>query len=172
MVFQTQFDARDRIISNSGDRIKQLYEARVDNQGHIDLVESGTEDLYDYIQSFRESCDINTIVKRFAAGDTDVLARRQATYGDFTELPRTYAELLNTVIQGENYFNSLPLEIRAKFNHSFREWMASMDNMQEFVEKMGFSQDPSGAAAQDLTSDNGGKSAVADAENFTKAGDK
>ena len=77
MVFSTQFDARDRIISNAGSRIKQLYEARVDNQGHIDLVESGTEDLYDYIQSFKESCDINTIVKRFAAGDTDVLTRRQ-----------------------------------------------------------------------------------------------
>ena len=115
MVFSTQFDARDRIISNAGSRIKQLYEARVDNQGHIDLVESGTEDLYDYIQSFKESCDINTIVKRFAAGDTDVLARRQATYGDFTELPRTYAELLNTVIQGENYFNSLPFEMPKLF---------------------------------------------------------
>ena len=143
MVFPTQFDARDRTISNVGDRIKQLYEARVDNNGTVDLVEAGRENLYDYIQSFKESCDINTIVKRFAAGDTDVLARRQATYGDFTQLPGTYAELLNTVIQGENYFNSLPLETRAKFNHSFREWMASMDNMQEFVEKMGFSENGS-----------------------------
>ena len=143
MVFPTQFDARDRTISNVGDRIKQLYEARVDNNGTIDLVEAGRENLYDYIQSFKESCDINTIVKRFASGDTDVLARRQATYGDFTQLPGTYAELLNTVIQGENYFNSLPLETRAKFNHSFREWMASMDNMQEFVEKMGFSENSS-----------------------------
>lgn len=143
MVFPTQFDARDRTISNVGDRIKKLYEARVDNNGSIDLVEAGRENLYDYIQSFKESCDINTIVKRFAAGDTDVLARRQATYGDFTQLPGTYAELLNTVIQGENYFNSLPLETRAKFNHSFREWMASMDNMQEFVEKMGFSENSS-----------------------------
>ena len=70
MVFPTQFDARDRIISNSGDRIKQLYEARVDNQGHIDLVESGTEDLYDYIQSFRESCDIKSgEVLEFVFGD-------------------------------------------------------------------------------------------------------
>lgn len=51
--------------------------------------------------------------------------------------------MLNTVIQGENYFNSLPLETRSKFNHSFREWMASMDNMQEFVEKMGFSENSS-----------------------------
>ena len=61
MVFSTQFDARDRVFSHAGDRIKQLYDARVDNQGHIDLVESGTEDLYDYIQSFKESCDINTM---------------------------------------------------------------------------------------------------------------
>lgn len=148
MVFPTQFDARDRTISNVGDRIKQLYEARVDNNGTIDLVEAGSENLYDYIQSFKESCDINTIVKRFASGDTDVLARRQATYGDFTQLPGTYAELLNTVIQGENYFNSLPLETRAKFNHSFREWMASMDNMQEFVEKMGFSENSSHSNAE------------------------
>lgn len=152
MVFPTQFDARDRTISNVGDRIKQLYEARVDNNGAIDLVEAGRENLYDYIQSFKESCDINTIVKRFAAGDTDVLARRQATYGDFTQLPGTYAELLNTVIQGENYFNSLPLETRAKFNHSFREWMASMDNMQEFVEKMGFSENSFHSNTEQLVS--------------------
>lgn len=148
MVFPTQFDARDRTISNVGDRIKQLYEARVDNNGTIDLVEAGRENLYDYIQSFKESCDINTIVKRFASGDTDVLARRQATYGDFTQFPGTYADLLNTVIQGENYFNSLPLETRAKFNHSFREWMASMDNMQEFVEKMGFSENSSHSSTE------------------------
>lgn len=152
MVFPTQFDARDRTISNVGDRIKQLYEARVDNNGAVDLVEAGRENLYDYIQSFKESCDINTIVKRFAAGDTDVLARRQATYGDFTQLPGTYAELLNTVIQGENYFNSLPLETRAKFNHSFREWMASMDNMQEFVEKMGFSENGSHSNTEQFVS--------------------
>ena len=152
MVFLTQFDARDRTISNVGDRFKKLYEARVDNNGTIDLVEAGRENLYDYIQSFKDSCDINTIVKRFAAGDTDVLARRQATYGDFTQLPGTYAELLNTVIQGENYFNSLPLETRAKFNHSFHEWMASMDNMQEFVEKMGFSENGSHSNTEQFVS--------------------
>lgn len=152
--FPTQFDARDRICTNPGTGVKQLYEARVDNNGSIDLVESGVEDLYDFIQSFKESVDINTIVKRFAAGDTDVLAKRQAHYGDFTQFPSTYAEMLDAVIRGENYFNSLPLDVRKEFNFSFAEWMSAMDDMPEWMKKMGVSfEDPAQAAPQSTTAD-------------------
>lgn len=138
-VFDTQYDKRPRVYSCPGCRMKDTYTAKVDSNGVLDLQKTGQESLYDYIQSFKDSCDINTIVKRFAAGDVDVLSKKQGTYGDFTNLPSTYAEMLNIVIAGENMFNDLPVEIRAKFHHSFREWMASMDDWPEFAEKMGLS---------------------------------
>lgn len=138
MSFRTQFDAHLPVKCNPGSRFKDIYEAKVDSFGVIDLVKTGSEDLYDYIQSFRDSVDINTIVKRYAAGDVDVLSKKQAVFGDFMDMPKTYAEMLNTVIAGEETFNSLPVEVRAKFNHSFREWLSSMDDMDTWSEKMCF----------------------------------
>lgn len=143
--FDTQFDFRDRVLSNVGNPVKPVYEAKVDSNGVIDLVQTGIENLYDYIQSFKDSCDINVIVKKFASGDVSVLSKKQGTYGDFSNMPETYAEMLNIVIAGENMFNSLPVETRAKFNHSFREWMSSMDNWSDFAEKMGLSAEPQGS---------------------------
>lgn len=136
--FPTQFDSHDRIFANPGDPIKILYAPQVDKQGHLELIESGTEDLYEYIQSHAESVDINMIVARYQRGDIDALERVQGLYADVTGLPQTYADMLNVVIQGEHAFESLPLETRAKFNHSYYEWMASMDDFAGFAAKMGF----------------------------------
>ncbi|UPW41634.1 internal scaffolding protein [Peromfec virus RodF8_33] len=137
-MFRTQFDSHERIYSHPGARYKVLYSPVVDEFGHIDLEETGQEDLYEYIQSHAQSVDINVIIARYNRGDTEALQRVQGTYADVTNLPKTYAELLNTVIQGETAFMSLPLEVRARFNHSYYEWMASMDDYQGFAEKMGF----------------------------------
>ena len=125
-MFRTQFDPHPRVLSNSGSRIRKLYSAKVDAEGAIDLVESGEENLYDYIQSFKDECDINLIVQRCMSGDVDVLSKRQGVYVDVTEFPQTYAEVLQRVIDGKNAFDDLPLETRAKFDHSFAQWMAGI----------------------------------------------
>lgn len=142
MVFPTQYDTRDRIFAAPGDRMKDVYSAQVSHEGTIELYKTGQENLYDYIQSFAESCDINTIIKRFASGDTDVLSKKQGIYDDLTEYPKTYAELLNTVIAGEQAFMELPLETRAKFNHDYRQWLVAMDDMPSWMDAMGIVPDP------------------------------
>ena len=136
-MFRTQFDPHPRVLSNAGSRIRKLYSAKVDAEGAIALVESGEENLYDYIQSFKDECDINLIVQRCMSGDVDVLSKRQGVYADVTEFPQTYAEVLQRVIDGKNAFDDLPLEVRAKFDHSFAQWMAAMDDMPDWLEKMG-----------------------------------
>lgn len=137
MKFRTQFDERERLPQNVGSRLRQLYTSSINEFGEVELVPSGTEDLYQMIQSHKDSCDINVLLVRYANGDTAALAQRQGSYGDFTQLPTTYAGLLNAVIAGENYFNSLPLETRAKFDHSFERFMVSMDDMPKFLETLG-----------------------------------
>lgn len=146
MIVKTQFDSHDRVRTNPGCREKQLYKAHVNENGVIELKEDGKTSLYDEIQSYKDSCDINVIVKRYAAGDVDVLARKQGVFMDVTPFPKTYRELLDSVIQGEEYFMSLPVDVRAKFNHSFTEWMSAMDDMPSFVEKMGLAQDEQAGA--------------------------
>lgn len=133
----TQFRKPERFYTNHGSRIRKTYGASYDDKGRIVLEETGTENIYDYIQSFAESVDIHVLLKRFANGDTTALQQRMnGVYGDFTQFPTTYAEILNQVIAGENIFNDLPVETRAKFDHSYSQFLASIGTP-EFFDALG-----------------------------------
>ncbi|ALS03429.1 VP3 [Gokushovirus WZ-2015a] len=156
-VFRTWTEAKEvhlRVSSNLGSRVKTVYSPVFDETGHMELREAGKEDLYAYIQSHKESCDIHVILERFAKGDVTALQRRQAMFADFTEFPKTYAEMLNSIQTAENYFNSLPVDIRANFNHDFHQFLASMDKS-DFLDRMGLepkiplnNQEPASTPAQ------------------------
>ena len=139
-MFKTQYDARDRIQSNPGNPIKQLYAGSYNERGQVELREDGTENLYDFIQSFAESTDIHAIMRRFENGEVDVLEKVQGFYGDVTEMPKTYAEALQRIADSEKVFMSLPVDVRAKFGHSFSEFLAA-SNDADFLERLGVQVD-------------------------------
>lgn len=137
-MFLTQFVPHSRVFTNAGSRVHILHKPVIDDNGHMELVESGKENIYDYIQSFKDSCDISLIVKRFTNGEIDILSRRQGMFFDATQMPKNLAETLNYVRDAEEQFKSLPVEVRARFGHSFNEWIASAGSP-DFFEKMGIS---------------------------------
>ncbi len=139
-MFKTQYDARDRIESNPGNPIKQLYAGSYNERGQVVLREDGTENLYDFIQSFADSTDIHSIMRRFENGEVDVLEKVQGFYGDVTEMPKTYAEALQRIADSEKVFMSLPVDVRAKFGHSFSEFLAA-SNDADFLERLGVQVD-------------------------------
>lgn len=147
--WKTQFENNGRIRSVHGDREHVLYGAVYDESGRIRLEEKGTESLYDFIQSHADSVDIHVILKRFANGETDVLSKVQGFYGDFSQLPTDYAQMLNTVKAGEEMFNSMPVEVRAEFGHSFNEFMTSLCDG-TLMERLGY---PSPSEPDPLPSD-------------------
>lgn len=163
--FKSHFDEHKRVPQNPGDPEKIIYSPVFDKEGNLDLQPSGKENLYDFIQSHAESVDIHVILERFARGDVTALSKVQGTYGDFTTIPKTYADLLNAVIQGEAYFMSLPVETRAKFDHDFHKWMAGMDDMPSWLSAMGLepSSAPSDVSPQPVLPE-----AVKEAENSVK----
>lgn len=134
--FSTQYDARDRIASNPGNPIKQLFSGSYNERGQVELKEDGTEDLYALIQSFAESTDIHSILKRYENGEVDVLEKVQGFYGDITEMPHTYAEALQRIADSEKVFMSLPVDVRAKFGHSFSEFLAASQE-EDFLDRLG-----------------------------------
>lgn len=141
MDFRTMYDDFDTIFTAPGCADVSIYSPSVDNDGHIVLEEIGVKNLPEYIDSFRESCDINNLVARFNAGDVSALSRSQGAFFDATLLPHTYAEMLNTVINAEQTFNSLPLEVREKFDNSYVKWLSMMDDAEQFAVLMGVSKD-------------------------------
>lgn len=151
MMFKTQYDSHARVHLNPGSRIKTVFSPRYDDRGVLDLQVTGEEDLYGYIQSHAESCDIHCILDRFASGETDVLSQVQGFYADTAGMPKTYAEILNSVIAGEEAFNKLPSEIKQRFGNSFAEWLTAMDQP-DFNERMGFKPLETDQQVQDFVS--------------------
>lgn len=92
--FHTQFDHSDPVISFAGEQSL----AR---------------------QEFRDDADINNIIKRYQATgfliDPSVSRSRQAMFGDFSSVPDA-AEFYQRMIQAQADFDSLPIEIRQRFN--------------------------------------------------------
>lgn len=135
MLFRTQYD-RHRVFAVPGSPDRVLYAPEYDESGRLQLVETGRDSLYDYIQSFADSVDIHVLLKRFVNGETDVFSKVQGAYGDFTMAPKTYAEALQAVIDAEHVFGRLPVEVRAKFGHSLGEFVRTLGTS-EFFDRLG-----------------------------------
>lgn len=136
-MFDTQYTSHDRIIANAGSPVKVLYRGKYDANGRVVLEKSGEENLYDYIQSFRDSVDLNVVLARFANGEVDALSKAQGFYADVTDFPPNLADALNRINQAEEMFKALPLETRQKFDCSFEQFLAQAGT-EDWFTKMGF----------------------------------
>lgn len=123
--FRTQFDRR-AVPYPVTTSIVIDYQLSLAPDGKETLIAVGEHDIYPEIQSHAKSVDINEIVLRYQRGDIDILAQRAGVYGDFTNMPTSYAELYQNVLDAQAYFDSLPLEVRQKFDHSFSKFFTSI----------------------------------------------
>lgn len=135
-MFDTQYTPHNRIFANPGSPVKVLYGGKYDANGRVVLEKKGEENLYDYIQSFRDSVDLNVILARFSNGDVEALNKAQGFYADVTDFPKNMADALNRINQAEEMFKSLPLETRQKFDCSFEQFLAQ-SGTEDWFAKMG-----------------------------------
>lgn len=127
-----------KFISNSGDRFKKKYKGVVQEDGSIELVEDGVEDIWKDIQIEGVGASLPEIIARATAGDPTAFRSGEGFYGDIVDMPKTYAEILNTVNDGKAAFEKMPVEIRRKFNFSFEEWFATYGT-ENWFSNMGYS---------------------------------
>lgn len=92
----------------------------------LELVETGSVDLQERIQVQAPSTDLAYMIKRLKLGDNSVLTNKQPLYGDFTQLPASGSDLVNTLLHAEYTFNQLPSEERKKHGYDYRSWLASI----------------------------------------------
>ena len=122
-----------------------IYSPIHDEGGGWHLEVTGKDDLYMEIQSWKDSCDINLLMKRYVQGDTSALSRAQGFYIDATQFPKTYAQMLQTINNAHALFDSLDLEARSQFDHDFNKFVSAMDNMEDFLSKLGIKTNDPGA---------------------------
>lgn len=128
---------RKRIYSESGDRFEPIYQPQLMDDGTIELVEVGQRDLQEYIQSFEEDCKLESILRRYQLGDETALSKVQGVYMDTTEMPKTFRDVLDSVIKGKSMFEQLPIEIKQKYSNDFNQWFVDIGS-ENWMSAMGF----------------------------------
>lgn len=92
-------------------------------------------------QQFKDEADINYIVSMYDSsgvmptfhGDGQPA---QPVFGDFASLPDNAQEMYNRMIEAKNNFDSLPLEVRKRFNYdpaAFLDFVDNPENLDELV---------------------------------------
>ena len=134
-MFKTQYSKHERRHAPSGDRMRVKYELVIDPDGNRHLEESGVEDQYERIQSFKDGCTIENIVRRALNGDPNALSRAQGVYCDATLLPNDLIAADEVVRRAEAIYKALPASQRAEFG-TFREFISnfgSLEKIQAFL---------------------------------------
>lgn len=103
------------MYSNPGSHFENVYELRIVD-GREKLVKTGQTNVYEHIQSFADSTDINVLIQRFMNGDTGALNQVQGQYFDSTQYPKTYAELYERVKAAEKVYDHMPSVVKEKYS--------------------------------------------------------
>lgn len=127
-MFITQYDSRDRFYTSIGNPIVETFTGRYDKNGDLQLVSTGSENLYDKIQAEAAACDMDNILRRFANGDISVLSQVQGVYADVADAPMHFTDALNMVRSVEDSFAQLSAEEREKFDNDWVKYGASLVN--------------------------------------------
>lgn len=120
-----------------GSKLHKTYKSKIVD-GSLELVEDGVINIYEMIQSHKDSCDVNLIIARFANGDSAALNKYKGFFGDVTEFPKTYAEMFERMSNAEVIFDRLPADIRAKYDNDVIKFVSdfgSPDFLSIFADK-------------------------------------
>lgn len=122
-----------------GSGIIPTYIPHLEKDGTLTLVQDGEHDLYEEIQSHKDSTDLQLIINRYMNGDPTVLSRVQGAYGDFSEMPQSMHEAYDLMRKAEHDFKKLPAEIQASFDNDPTKFIMSLGS-DEWLEKMQISK--------------------------------
>ena len=104
------------------------------------------------LQSERDEADINRIVGKYRAGAlVEHVNKHQGDYADYTGFPQTYFEAMQQVVEANEMFDSIPADIRKRFNNDpqeFLDFVSTPGNRDELV-KMGLAKAPLRAETPD-----------------------
>lgn len=128
MDFPTKYTIDNKeIFSEPGTPTLQEYEYKLDKKGRKMLIKKDSfVNVYERIQADRDSTDINKLMERFALGDSEALDINKGFYIDARELPKDYREVFDRGLEAEQYFDSLPTELKQMFDNSYSVYFSEI----------------------------------------------
>ena len=139
VLYYSRNKRRERTFAPTGDGTEPKMEMKIDEYGHKELVQVGTSNLYEKIQLSADDCNIENILARAGQGDLTAFTGSKI-YADVTDAPKNLADAQRKIQTIQNEFNSLPIEVRAKYNHSVSEYVAAYGT-EEWAKNVGLIQE-------------------------------
>ena len=121
--FKTVYGEHDRVLAPAGEVMADEYGYTLDSHGRKVLEKTGQRNVYEEIQSYAESCKIENILKRVAAGDMSDF-RPQGIFQDISDIPTDLNTAQAEMLKVEAMFKQLPAETKAKYHNSVTEFIA------------------------------------------------
>lgn len=119
MLFRNQFTRdSDVFVSTPGAKIVAEYGLITSDDGSTSVGVVGEKNLDAIIQSNKDSGNIALLVAKYNAGDTDALNNVKGVYGDFRNMPTTYAQMVARLNECRQLFEALPVDIKEQFDNN------------------------------------------------------
>ena len=110
-----------------GDGTAPVYdEVLVD--GRVMLKQVDTENLFDFVQASKAETSIYNIIDKFNRGDESALHKTVGKFMDVLGMPTTLAEAQQSLINVSKKFDSLPIDIRQKFENNVNIFVDTVSN--------------------------------------------
>lgn len=119
MKFRNQFTADSNVfVSNPGSKIVADYGLITSEDGSSSVGVIGEKNLDAIIQSNKDTGNVALLVAKYNAGDEEALNRVRGVYGDFRNMPTTYAEMVSRLNECRALFEALPVDIKEQFDNN------------------------------------------------------
>lgn len=108
------------------------------------------------LQSAKDECDINIIIKRLAAGNQLPPKLTPDQYVDFTQLPSDYHQSMEIIVKADEQFQQLPATLRERFRNNpenFLNFVSNEKNQEELVSLGLATKTPSSANSTPIKAD-------------------
>lgn len=131
-----------RFYAPTGNKTEMRHRASINKEGVRELIRDKEVAIYDLIQSHREECEIENIIRRAVEGDYNALNAVNGVFEDITNCPASIAEAQQYIIDAKNEFEKLPKDIKAKFEYNAEMYIAELGNdPKSWLEKTGFADE-------------------------------
>lgn len=117
--FRNQFTNDSNVfVCNPGSKIVAEYGLVTAEDGSTSVGVVGEKNLDAIIQSNKDTGNVALLVAKYNAGDEEALNRVRGVYGDFRNMPTTYAEMVSRLNECRSLFEALPVDIKEQFDNN------------------------------------------------------
>ena len=111
-------------VTPCGDTVRETFQVKSNSDGTRELVKNGEILISDYVNSFRDECLIENIVRRYQNGDINALNRVQGAYIDQTILPKDLHQAHLLLENARGYYENCSEDIKDKYR-TFSDFIAA-----------------------------------------------